>query len=467
MRWLRGLRARLVAAFALVTIIGAVAAAWASAAVASNALVDSYERQLTQTVTEQITAVAPSLTYPLDQTAVDRLRATVGDNTLVTYEDLRSSSGAAVGLITPQLREAVRTGERLVAQRISADAASWLLIGTPIMITGPDGTRERSGVEVYVVRDLADVERQIDDVAAAAAGTAALALPLAGLLALMAAASVLRPVRTLRDTARRLAAGDLDARSQPRGSDELAELTATVNDMAGSVQASMTAMQRMQADAKRFAADVSHELRTPLSTLTAVVEVLEGATADLDEDARESAQMAIVETQRLVRLVEDLMEVSRFDAGTAVLRLEPGDIVAAVAESLRARGWLDRVRLAAPAQAWVRMDRRRVDVIVANLVGNALRHGEPPIEVRIESLPGRVRIEVADAGPGLSASVLPLVFERFYKADAARTRSAGSGLGLAIAWENARLHGGELSAENREEGGACFVLCLPDCLEEP
>jgi two-component system, OmpR family, sensor histidine kinase MtrB len=267
-------------------------------------------------------------------------------------------------------------------------------------------------------------------------------------------------VRELRDTARRLTAGDLDARSPPRGADELAELTVTINEMAESVQTSMAAMRRMQADARRFAADVSHELRTPLSTLTAVAEVLATTAEGMEADARESAQMAITETHRLVRLVEDLMEVSRFDAGTAQLRMEEVDVTGAVRDCLRARGWLGRVDLVTPGEILLRLDRRRLDVIVANLVGNALRHGAPPVRVRVSSDREQVWVEVTDHGPGLSEDVLPHVFDRFYKHDAARARTQGSGLGLAIALANARLHGGDLTAGNTGTG-ARFVLRLP------
>jgi two-component system sensor histidine kinase MtrB len=270
-------------------------------------------------------------------------------------------------------------------------------------------------------------------------------------------------VRELRDTARRLAAGDLDARSQPRGADELAELAATINEMAGSVRASMAEMERMRVDARRFAADVSHELRTPLTTLTAVVEVLATATdgAGMDADARESAQLAIIETHRLVRLVEDLMEVSRFDAGTARLRVEEVDVAGAVRDCLRARGWLDRVELGAAGEVVVRVDRRRLDVVLANLVANALRHGAPPVRVRVSASDEVVRVEVLDRGPGLPEHVLPHVFDRFFKADTARARTPGSGLGLAIARENALLHGGDITAGTAPGGGARFVLSLP------
>ena len=457
--WPRGLRARLLIAFAVVTFLGAGAAAWSSARSASNALVNTTQQRLTETIAGQIAAIAPRLTYPPDQDTLDRLRAAVGSNTVVTYRDLRSADGA--GLAASALRDAVRARNRLVTQRTTDEDKPWLLVGTPVMITAPDGTRTPSGIEVYAARDLSGVETQIDGLARSAVVTAALALPLAVLLALLAAGSVLRPVRKLRDTARRLAAGDLGARSAPRGADELAELTVTINEMAESVQSSMAAMRQMQADARRFAADVSHELRTPLATMTAVVEVLAAATADMEPDARESAQLAITETHRLVRLVEDLMEVSRFDAGTAHLRVEDVDAAGAVRDCLRARGWLDRVELVAElVTVPLRCDRRRLDVIVANLVGNALRHGAPPVRVHVSASADQVRLEVTDGGPGLPEHVLPHVFDRFYKADAARTRTPGSGLGLAIALENARLHGGDLTASNTGHG-ARFTLRLP------
>ncbi|HEY0537508.1 MAG TPA: HAMP domain-containing sensor histidine kinase [Actinoallomurus sp.] len=460
------MRPRLLVVFVLVTLVGAATAAWSSAGSASTALVATTQQRITETIVGQISAITPQLTYPPDQGTLDRLRTAVGPDTLVTYQNLRSADGADTVLVTDALGAAVRTQDRLVTQRITANGKRWLLIGTPIAITAPDGKRTPSGIEVYSVRDLTSVEQQIDGLTRSAVGTAALTLPLAVLLALLAAGSVLRPVRKLRDTARRLAAGDLGARSPPQGADELTDLTVTINQMAESVQTSMTAMRRMQADARRFAADVSHELRTPLSTLTAVVEVLASAADGMEADARESAQLAITEIQRLVQLVEDLMEVSRFDADTAQLRAEEVDLADLVRDCLRARGWVEQVELVAPREIRLRLDRRRLDVIVANLVGNALRHGEPPVRVHISAAREQVWIEVTDHGPGLSEHVLPHVFDRFYKSDPARTRSPGSGLGLAIALENARLHGGDLTAGNTDGHGARFVLRLPRNLED-
>lgn len=459
--WPRGLRPRLLAGFALVTVLGSLAATWAGTESAGEALVASNQRRISETVSGQIGAVAHEVSHPPDQAALDRVRDSVGTDTLVVFEDLRSVTGTETDLVTDELREAVRTGDRVVTQRVAGADRPWLLVGAPVMITAPDGERTPSGIEVYTVRDLSAVEEEVEALVGAAAVAGAAALLLAALLALFTARGVLRPVRELRDTARRLASGDLDARTEPQGADELAELTVTINEMAESVQGSMAAMERMRADARRFAADVSHELRTPLSTLTAVTEVLADSVEDMAEDARESARLAITETQRLVRMVEDLMEVSSFDAGSARLREEEVDMGSAVRDTLRARAWIDRVELHAPGELTVRVDRRRLDVIVANLVGNALRHGEPPVRVSVRAARTHVDLVVADSGPGLAEHVVPHVFDRFFKADAARTRTPGSGLGLAIALENARLHGGDLTVENGGEGGARFALRLP------
>lgn len=456
--WPRRLRTRLLFAFTATAVLAAAAAAWAGAGAASTALLTAGQRQFTQTFVTRINEVTPNLDYPPSQATLERLRTAVGPNSRAEYGDLRSADYAG-RLVTDALRTAVRVQQRLITQRVVVDGSPWLLIGTPIVLTAPDGSRTPSGVTVYSAYDLSDVDDQVAGLTRSAGITAAAALPLAIALALLAAGSVLRPVRQLRDTARRLARGELAARTTPQGVDELAQLTTTINEMAD-------ALQKMQADTKRFAADVSHELRTPLTTLTAVMDVLEATTGEMTPAAREPAELAITETHRLVRLVEDLVEVSRFDAGTAPVRLEEIDVAGAIRDGLRARDWLGRVELRAPDGLRMRADRRRLDVIIANLAGNALRHGAPPVRVAVSATAQTVRIEVTDHGPGLTDEILPHVFDRFYKADAARTRSPGSGLGLAISLENARVHGGTLVAGNAPGGGAQFVLTLPRTLED-
>jgi two-component system sensor histidine kinase MtrB len=196
-----------------------------------------------------------------------------------------------------------------------------------------------------------------------------------------------------------------------------------------------------------------------------VTEVLDAdaASGRLAPLTAEALHLVSDETRKLTRLVEDLIEVSRFEAGAAVLHLDEIDLAQLIAKTLALRHWQDRVRTDVPPGLRARLDPRRVDVILANLVGNALRHGGTAVSVliRVRTDTERISIAVSDDGPGIPADLLPHVFDRFTKADAARTRTDGSGLGLAIATENARLHGGTLTAVNAPHGGAVLTLTLP------
>ncbi|WP_131763973.1 sensor histidine kinase, partial [Actinomadura fibrosa] len=271
------------------------------------------------------------------------------------------------------------------------------------------------------------------------------------------------PVRRLGAAARALGDGELGTRVRVRGRDELADLARTFNRTAEALERTVTDLRAMEAASRRFVADVSHELRTPLTSMVAMTDVLaDEAGEDGDGDA---ARLVAGETRRLGRLVEHLIEISRFDAGAAALVLDDVEVAGAVAGTLAARGWTGEVAVRGPADLVVRADPRRLDVIVANLAGNALKHGRPPVELRFAAeeragVPG-VTLSVADHGPGVPGDLLGAVFDRFVKAEAARSRSDGSGLGLSIAKENALLHGGTLEAANGPDGGAVFTLWLP------
>jgi two-component system sensor histidine kinase MtrB len=296
-------------------------------------------------------------------------------------------------------------------------------------------------------------------------GAAAVLLGLSVGTALFVGRRMLRPVQDLAEAAERVAEGDLDVRLQPHGDDELAQLALTFNVMTANLDYSMQTLRHHEAQARRFASDVSHELRTPLAAMTAVTEVLSSETGGMSDDAAQATRLVVQEIGHLTGLVNDLIEMSRFDAGTATLNEDVVNVAAAVHGCLALRGWTDSVVTQVPPQLEGVLDRRRLDVILANLVGNAVKYAAPPITVTADAGPRSDRphlvLTVTDRGPGLSVDALPYVFDRFYKADAARARSDGSGLGLAIALENARLHGGSIAAENRPGGGAMFTLELP------
>jgi two-component system sensor histidine kinase MtrB len=338
-------------------------------------------------------------------------------------------------------------------QRTERGRTPFLVGGTKIDGGGPTG---------YMFKSL-DAERaDLNSLAWSLGIATALALVGSALLAQAAATTVLRPVHRLGEAARQLGEGKLDTRLRVSGTDELADLSRTFNSAAESLQKKVADMSAREESSRRFVADMSHELRTPLTALTAVTEVLEDEQDSLDPMIAPAVALVVSETRRLNDLVENLMEVTRFDAGTARLVLDDVDVADQVTACIDARAWLDAVELDAERGIVARLDPRRLDVILANLIGNALKHGGSPVRVAIRTEGQELVIEVQDHGPGIPEEVLPHVFDRFYKASASRPRSEGSGLGLSIAMENALIHGGSITAANSPDGdGAVFVLRLP------
>lgn len=442
----RGLRPRLMAAFLLLTLLGAVAAAGASYATARNLLLEDAQNGFMNPLVDDVRNYATRLRVPPAQQDLDDFQSALRSPTVVVFGDLRSRNGPDPSAAPAEMREAMKSSKTIIWQRRTDLVEPSVIIGIPLL--RPDGSA--TGVEVWAWGNLGGPQRAIDSFATAAWVGVSLVLPLALGLALFTARGVLRPVRRLGDAARALGSGRLDTRVDERGSDELSDLARTFNRAASQLEAS-------QAASRRFVADVSHELRTPLTAMSAVTAVLDEDADSLPEDTAVAARLVSSETRKLTRLVNDLMEISRFDEGRNLLELDEWDIGTAVRDSLAARGWTSSVETSLPDGITGRVDRRRLDVIVANLVGNALKHGGAPVRVTVR--PGV--IEVSDHGPGIPADALPHIFDRFYKADTARARSEGSGLGLAIAWENARLHGGSIEAANAPSGGAVFTLRLP------
>jgi two-component system, OmpR family, sensor histidine kinase MtrB len=282
-----------------------------------------------------------------------------------------------------------------------------------------------------------------------------------GMLVLLAALAgyglarrTLRPVARASEAAHSLAEGLLETRLPVEGTDEFGAWARSFNEMAAALEAKIAELQAAQARERRFTADVAHELRTPVTALMGEAALLRDHLGEMPPGSRRPAELLIGDVARLRRLVEDLMEMSRLDAGVERVRSEPVDVAALVQATVHARGWDGRVRLEGDGLR-VTSDPRRLERIVANLVDNALEHGGSRVTVTV--LDGAV--EVADDGPGIRAEHLPHLFERFYKADAARS-GVGSGLGLAIAYENARLLGADLAVES-DPTGTRFTLRLP------
>lgn len=462
MRLLSGLRPRLILAFAVMTIIGAAAAAGASYVSARNAILEAVQDAAMNQLKDRVAAYGRPLSTPPTQEQLNDFAGSLRLNAVAVYRDMRSVNGPDLTMFSRELRATVAEDDRIQFQRLDRDTIPELLVGMPVLARQPNGSMGPSGLQVYSLTSLGQQQQAIEELAKYAWQMAALALPLAAALALLAARQVLRPVRALNTAAAQLGEGRLDVRLPAKGSDELAELVTTFNNTAAELERTVGELRAMEADARRFVADVSHELRTPLAAMNAVTDVLDEDAEALPPDTAVAARLVSGETRRLTRLVQDLVEISRFDAGRAELVLDEWDLATAIRDSLDARGWRDGEDLVTdlPEGVTARVDRRRLDLIVANLVGNAFRHGAAPIEVHLRADGDGVTLEVDDHGPGIDPEVLPHVFDRFTKADSSRARSEGSGLGLAIALENARLHGGDITAGNTGQG-ARFVLRLP------
>ncbi|WP_307795173.1 HAMP domain-containing sensor histidine kinase [Actinacidiphila acididurans] len=384
--------------------------------------------------------------------------AEVSDQDVFTMSDVPASLQKVVNIVHKEDH-----AYHLHWERISLQGHPYLVAGARINGDGPTG---------YMLKSLDAERKDLNSLAWSLGIATLLALIGAALLAQAAGSAVLRPVRRLGEAAQRLGEGHLDTRLKVTGTDELAEMSRTFNNAAEALENRVAELSAREAASRRFVADMSHELRTPLTAITAVTDVLEDEAEALDPMIAPAVRLVVSETRRLNELVETLMEVTRFDAGTAKLRVDEVDVADMLIACMDARAWLDSVELDAPRGVLATLDPRRLDVIMANLIGNALKHGGSPVEVTLRAEggddgeaeggdDGEIVIAVTDHGPGIPEDVLPHVFDRFYKADASRARSEGSGLGLSIALENAHIHGGGITAGNAPHGGAVFTLRLP------
>lgn len=303
----------------------------------------------------------------------------------------------------------------------------------------------------------------------------ALLLVLVGGLTWLVTRQVVTPVRLARRVAERLSSGRLEERMQVRGDDDIARLGTSFNQMAASLQKQIRQLEELSRVQRRFVSDVSHELRTPLTTVRMAGDVLYDARERFDPVTARAAELLQKELDRFELLLTDLLEISRFDAGAAVLDLEDVnlvDLAHRVADSTRPLAERRGIRVVVrdPGRPCVsEVDVRRVERIVRNLVSNAIDHAEGrDVEILVGADDHAAALAVRDHGVGLSEGEAQMVFNRFWRADPARARSTGgTGLGLAISREDANLHGGWLQAWGEPGWGAQFRLTLPRRAGDP
>jgi signal transduction histidine kinase len=352
---------------------------------------------------------AAALIYPLTKPSLPRSALPAGDPS-----------------VPAGLRASVRRG------LLATYSGTWN--GTPVVWAGrrtPDGSGELYVRDSYAPQrqELADLRRTLIESAATATLAGALVgLVLAGRLSLR--------LRRAAATAERVTAGELDARIHAAGSDEVAKLGEAIDRMAEAMQG------RIERE-RQFTADVAHDLRTPLTGLKT-------AASLLPHDQVADAVRERVD--RLHRLVEDLLEISRLDTGAATADLRRVDLGSFVT-SVVANSADVVVTTDGASQSLV--DPRRLERVIDNVIENTARHGAPPVEVAVT--PGRIALR--DHGPGFTEPMLAQAAERFTKGDSAR--GGGFGLGLAIAAGQCRVLGGELRLANHPDGGAVVTIVLP------
>ncbi len=303
---------------------------------------------------------------------------------------------------------------------------------------------------------------------------AALLLVLVAGLAWLVTRQVVTPVRMARRVAERLAAGQLQERVRVSGEDDLARLATSFNQMASNLQRQIRQLEELSRVQQQFVSDVSHELRTPLTTVRMASDVLHDARRSFDPATSRAAELLQTELDRFETLLVDLLEISRFDAGAAVLELDEVNLVDVANRVVEQTAALadqrhTRVVVVAPDhECLAEADVRRVERIVRNLVTNAIDHAQntagqtPDIRVFVAGDEHAAAIAVRDYGVGLKPGESAMVFNRFWRADPARARtSGGTGLGLSISLEDTLLHGGWLQAWGRPGEGAQFRLTLP------
>ena len=379
-----------------------------------------------------------------------------------------SSNLVSNSSIPEYLRTKVRNSENLESSYVrikyaGANTVDGFAVGQRISI--PDD----GDYEMYVLFSLADQAATLALISNSLYLTGLALIILIALIIWIVVRQVVKPVRDAVRISQQFTEGDFSQRMQVKSNDEFARLGNAFNEMAESLEKQIARLENLSRVQQRFVSDVSHELRTPLTTLRMASEVIHNARDGFDPIIARSSELLIGQIDRFERLLEELLEISRFDAEVAVLEAVEFDICGSLERCIAdlllvaKENGID-INLNRPRDSvFINGDIRRVERVIRNLLSNAIDHAEgKPVEVRVMASPEDVAIGVRDYGVGIEPRLLNRVFDRFWRADPSRARTrGGTGLGLSIALEDARLHNGELEAWGEPGKGAHFVLYLP------
>lgn len=457
-----GLRARVTLTFALGGLLMSALLAGVTLYLTRQNLLREREDQALRNAVENAAAVEPLIVLPTSANAQPQLDPAIAAAKtpegsfaiLVVGDQVKEQSNRFTSDDVPAtLKSLVGQGET-ARQRSKIDNVVNLVVGVSL-------TRDKPvPVEYYQAIDLSDVEDTLHSLAIILAGAAGATAALGAMLGTWASKRTLGELGDVSEAAEAIASGRLDTRLDIPADRDLARLAASFNDMAGALQ------ERIERDS-RFASEVSHELRSPLMTLTASVEVLETRRDELPERAQVAVDLLSSDLQRFKQLVEDLLEISRFDVGTARLELDEINIVEFCRlATARASETPIPIRYApAVGGKMILGDKRRLARVISNLVDNAAKYGDGATGIEIVDHDDTVQIAVEDNGPGVPAEERSVIFDRFSRGSAGGRRGtdSGVGLGLSLVAEHVGLHRGRVWVEDRADGrpGARFVVELP------
>lgn len=367
-----------------------------------------------------------------------------------------------------EFRQQIRRTSELNWSYITIQYAGALKV--PAIAVGDIVSVPRSGAyEMYLLFPLTNQDKTLSLISRSIFIVDIALVFLIGLITWLVTRQVIRPVREAARVAEQFTSGDLNQRMQVTRQDEIATLGNSFNEMAASIQQQIMRLENLSRVQQRFVSDVSHELRTPLTTLRMASEVIYSSRNNFDPQVSRSAELLVGNIERFERLLEDLLEVSRFDAEVAILEPTDFNLISLISRSIEdlelvAKENGTKISFTPDAsEILITADARRVERILRNLLNNAVDHADSkPIDVYLEHNENDVAVAVRDYGVGIDENSLLRVFDRFWRADPSRSRvRGGTGLGLSIALEDARLHNGELEVWARPGHGAHFVLTLP------
>ena len=380
------------------------------------------------------------------------------------------SADLDTSIFSEKLREQVRTtSSRLSYQSVTitdSDGSTHpgMVVGAPVTIP------VAGAYELYLVFNLSGEQQTLDFVQATLVVGGMVTILIIASISWLVTRRIVRPVQEIARVAEDIADGELDLVLSEKGQDAIAQLANSFNRMTTTLRSQIDTLSRMSKMQQRFVSDVSHELRTPMTTIKLAGDFLFSQRENLDGPAKRSAELLHDQIERFEKLLESLLEISRYDAGAVTADLDLHDLngivgsaIASVEPLANAKG--SKIEIDIPnGSVDAEMDAMRIERLLRNLLGNAIEHGQgKPILVSVGANEKAVAVTVTDQGVGMTRAQVDRVFDRFWRADPSRQNrtAGGTGLGLAISLEDTNLHNGWLQVWARPNEGASFRLTLP------